>query len=364
MEAPERIPLSRLTANSLEKEILTKRWKTKLPGYRQLCKELQVSRKTLVGALKILTRRGILLPPNGTQARRINPILDTDKNRVSASPESRHVLIVVAEVSLEDLPNSDPMNRVYSHFQEKGWQCIRIKSNEAENQPGIRLREAHRTYPHARWLIHVPSTATANWCIKNNVRAVAFGGSTRGIRLLPSVSVSLSGMMIQSYTHLRSLGHERITCLADDNHVAQTVQKYSDFLQSHNVAFKRRYHLPQMENITPEEFNKTLASLFSITPPTAVFVFGIHILLGLLGFCIRRGIRVPGDLSILVSEDVPDSKYFSPELTHLARDGDREARNLTNYLQHYPHKTPKPLFTPMKLVEKGSILDLRKLSIK
>ncbi|MFM7750162.1 MAG: GntR family transcriptional regulator, partial [Opitutaceae bacterium] len=57
---PRRSLLSDQTAGIIEAGLREGRWRVKLPGQHELCRQLLVSRKTLRTALQSLHRRGLL----------------------------------------------------------------------------------------------------------------------------------------------------------------------------------------------------------------------------------------------------------------------------------------------------------------
>lgn len=354
MIIPKRVPLSRQTANSLEQEILNLRWETRLPGYRTLCKELKVSRKTLVAALEILTRRKLLLPPNGTRARLINP--DFVKDHHSQPSHKRRILIIITNSSFleNDEKKNSLLGEIHASFQEKNWQCRFMDTEEISYQPKARLKQLHQDHPKARWLIDMPSYETTKWCVRNNIRAIAYGGVLGRVKL-PCVGASLSALLIQAHQYLHSIGHQRIVALIE-RPSSDAIERYANYLLNQNIVFRENYHIPKLENMTPTKFQSLLENLFSITPPTAVIISNNKQLIALLGFCIRRNIRIPEDLSIVLSNDLPHKEWFLPGISYFSRDRDREVQAITSYIEHYPIKTPKPMIIPRKFVDKGSVL--------
>lgn len=53
---------------------------------------------------------------------------------------------------------------------------------------------------------------------------------------------------------------------------------------------------------------------------TAVFAANDQMALGVLYACAEAGVRVPGDLSVIGFDDVPDAAYYQPSLTTLRQD--------------------------------------------
>ncbi|MCP5537014.1 MAG: substrate-binding domain-containing protein [Akkermansiaceae bacterium] len=354
MIVPERIPLSRLTANALEEEILNGRWQTRLPGYRQLCNDLRVSRKTLVDALEILTRRDLLEPPNGTRPRRLKHTI-TEQHQHHRPSTARRVLICVAgdNSALERDSPLSMFDQVFSHFNQRGWKCLLIHSNEAGTRPGTKLNQLHSDYPHARWLFGMPSLEVCRWCVRKRIRAVAYGGDI-GNTGLPVVGASLSQMLIIAHKHLSSLGHKSIVVLTIEP-LAKTVKTYADYLHSRGIQFRNSYHMPDLSGMTREKFNAMLTELHRVTPPTAMVITSHLQLLGVLGYCAQHNLKIPDDLSIILGNDLDYLDWYSPGLSCFHRDSQSEQQALIRLIRSYPAKKVKPLTLPPHLTDKGSV---------
>ena len=75
---PQRVSLVTQTAQSLRESMLAGHWHGHLPGERELCARLQVSRHTLRAALQMLQREGSLEVAD-RQRRRIKSAVKTRK---------------------------------------------------------------------------------------------------------------------------------------------------------------------------------------------------------------------------------------------------------------------------------------------
>ena len=52
-------------------------------------------------------------------------------------------------------------------------------------------------------------------------------------------------------------------------------------------------------------------------PPTALIVDESQFFLAALHFCVKRGIRIPDEVSLICTDDDPHFKWFVPSVAHI-----------------------------------------------
>jgi DNA-binding LacI/PurR family transcriptional regulator len=83
--------------------------------------------------------------------------------------------------------------------------------------------------------------------------------------------------------------------------------------------------------------------LVDVPHVTAIFVANDHMALGLLRTLYERGRRVPGELSVVGFDDIPEAAYFTPPLTTVRQDFDEIGRRSLDLLLHeIEHGTRPP----------------------
>ncbi|MFG1942477.1 LacI family DNA-binding transcriptional regulator [Nonomuraea sp. NPDC048826] len=119
--------------------------------------------------------------------------------------------------------------------------------------------------------------------------------------------------------HLLSLGHETVW----------HVRGPGDWLEAEGRVTGWRSALEQAGRDVPEplagdwsprsgyEAGRSLASMAGVT---AVFVANDQMALGVLRAFTEKGVRVPGQVSVVGFDDIPESAYFSPPLTTIRQD--------------------------------------------
>ncbi|GMA84845.1 LacI family transcriptional regulator [Angustibacter aerolatus] len=92
---------------------------------------------------------------------------------------------------------------------------------------------------------------------------------------------------------------------------------------------------------------------------TAVFAANDHVALGLTRALAEHGRSVPGDVSIVGYDDVPESEFFSPPLTTVRQDFDRlghESLGLLTQQARAGDRTPQRVLIDPVLVERSSVV--------
>jgi DNA-binding LacI/PurR family transcriptional regulator len=91
---------------------------------------------------------------------------------------------------------------------------------------------------------------------------------------------------------------------------------------------------------------------------TAVFVANDQMALGLLRAFREHGIDVPGDVSVVGFDDVPEAEYFSPPLTTVRQDFAAVGRNsigvVLDQIESGPVDKPPCIVVPATLVVRTS----------
>ena len=91
------------------------------------------------------------------------------------------------------------------------------------------------------------------------------------------------------------------------------------------------YNLPEWEE-TPEGFNRLMDSLFRTTPPTAMIIDEVCWFIAALAFLVRRGIRVPDQVSLVSGECEPLLDMCQPRFAHMRWDNKLIVRRVVRWV--------------------------------
>lgn len=119
--------------------------------------------------------------------------------------------------------------------------------------------------------------------------------------------------------HLISLGHERIAHICGPKSQYEAEQRKSGYLK---VMKKAKLNPQILQGDWSTSIGLELGrELFSQkVPPTAVFCANDHLALGVIKAASLKGLRVPGDVSIIGFDDIPEAQYLIPSLTTVKQD--------------------------------------------
>jgi DNA-binding LacI/PurR family transcriptional regulator len=117
---------------------------------------------------------------------------------------------------------------------------------------------------------------------------------------------------------LIDLGHRRIVLLDSLFSVSEPGTAGSAFLDALSAGgiTVGSYNLPGWEGGQGGLYT-LLDSLFQHTPPSAIIAGSGPTYFATLHFLLNRGIRVPQDLSLIVSDDDPDLNQCEPSVSHI-----------------------------------------------
>jgi LacI family transcriptional regulator len=147
--------------------------------------------------------------------------------------------------------------------------------------------------------------------------------------------------------HLISLGHRRIGLVAGPKRLLCSrarLDGYRAGLEAAGIAVA--YELLRQGDFTHESGFAAGGDLLDLAErPTAVFASSDQMALGVYEAARRRGLRVPGDLSVVGFDDLPEARWSSPPLTTvrqpLAEMGGLAARTVLRLARGAAVATPR-----------------------
>lgn len=141
--------------------------------------------------------------------------------------------------------------------------------------------------------------------------------------------------------HLISLGHTRIAAIAGPHNWLATDGR----LMGYRAALAAAGRLAPAELVrvggepTTEHGLAAAQALLALPePPTAIVAFNDHMAIGVLQAAAERGLRVPGDLSVVGFDDLRVSRVVTPPLTTVRQPLDEMARMGVELLMRLLHQ--------------------------
>ena len=134
---------------------------------------------------------------------------------------------------------------------------------------------------------------------------------------VPTVSAANSSGASEAVEYLLALGHRRIAAVTGPRGWIATEER----LRGYHGALASAGVLPSAELEVEGDFlvgggQRALAQLLDLhEPPTAIFAFNDMLAIGIMQAASERGLRIPGDLSILGFDDTFEASIVTPALT-------------------------------------------------
>ena len=176
---------------------------------------------------------------------------------------------------------------------------------------------------------------------------------------LDSVSTRYDHGAEQMMDHLLGLGHRRIALIhgvARPNLAKERVDAYRRCLAAAGVPADER--LVARCGPSLQEGFEAAWRLLDLDPrPTAILGINDLMALSALQASLRRGLRVPEDISIAGFDDIDMAAFLAPPLTTVHINGTDEGRQMARLLFERladPHLPPRRVQIPVQLVVRGS----------
>jgi DNA-binding LacI/PurR family transcriptional regulator len=323
---PQRHSLVTATVESLREGIQRGYWQDHLPGERELCALLQVSRRTLRAALAELERSGWL----GVTQRR--------SRRIDYSPTPASLALQRKEIAVLAAYSHSTMSSLLMFaldvLREKlaraGYTTV-LHSQPAcfTARPARALEKLVAQHPAEAWLIFGSKEPMQRWFIERRLPCLVVGSCPPTIAL-PSVDFDHRAVCSHAGKLLLRRGHRRIALVLPRN-------AYGGDLESETGLQEALAASPEPAELRAIRHDGTTAhlcllldrALRSSSPPTAFLVARPIPALTVMMHLLRRGRRIPQDAAIIARESDPSLHCSTPALTHYAVNPEHFARRLS-----------------------------------
>lgn len=313
-------------ANHLRAEILRGRWSDTLPGKHELAADLGVNNKTVEAALRLLEKDGLLILQGAGRRRLIN----------SAGGKSSRALRVAVLAHDRDADRKlDYMVELQHALTDAGHAVFYASKSLAQLRfevPRV-ARLVEQTKADA-WVILAGSREILQWFADRPLPAFSLFGQRQGLRL-PSIGPNKSPALAEATRRLIELGHRRIVLLSRNVRHLQTAPTERRFIEEMNAGgiTPSDFHLPDWEE-SNAGFQQCLDALFRVTPPTALIVDEAAYFIAALQFLARRGLHVPGAVSVVSTDDDPAFDCCEPPISCIRWDTGPLVRRIVQWVAH------------------------------
>jgi DNA-binding LacI/PurR family transcriptional regulator len=323
---PRRHSLVAQTVESLCEGIRAGHWRTRLPGERELCRCLQVSRTTLRAALEDLQRKGWLQVSNRRgrriAARRAARAPGTPRQEIAVlSPRSYGAMSFFTLCALDGLREK---------LAKAGYVTqLHVDPACFSGHPDRALDRLVLAHPAAVWVVLGSKEPLQRWLIRKRVPALVIGSCASEFPL-PSLDVDLRAVCRHAAGVLLRKGHRQLALVLPQDAYAGDVVSEEGFREA--MASRRGMAPPRIirHDGTAAHLGSLLdAALQSRNPPTAFLVAPAMQTLTVMMHLMRRGKHIPRDAAVISRGDDPALLAATPAVTRYAINPEQFARRLS-----------------------------------
>jgi DNA-binding LacI/PurR family transcriptional regulator len=298
-----------------------------MPGVMRLAAELGVSRDSVESALIELERDGVLLS-QGPGKRRI-----IVEGGTGSAARALRVVVLLLEPSDRNI-----------HYVVELMHALREAGHEAEFAPKTQIELAGKASriirmveqtPADAWAIFAGSRELLEGFAKSRLPAFAIFGRAN-LLPIPSIMPDKATPVRVAVRRLVEMGHQRIAWLTRPRRVfpepGRTERGFLEELEAQGIA-TGPYHLQTWDE-TAGGLQKALDSLFRYTPPTALFIDEAPPFVTVLQFCLKRGLKVPEDLSLVCTDFDLVFEWCQPTVAHIRWDSLPMIRRIIHWAEN------------------------------
>lgn len=306
------------------------RWRAPFPGVPQLSGELDVGRHTVRRALAILEKEGVLDGQGHGRSRSINTL-----GAAAAAQRPLRINILRYDARAMESPQATVVITEIAHSLEAaGHQVIYLKKSQNELKHDVsRLSRQLAKTPADAWVVESGTYPLLEWCAAQSIPCFALYGRTEGLPLARTGPDTVSAYG-DATRQLIALGHRRIVSIVREGFrkplPGDCEKAFLGELKAHGIQ-TGTYNLPDWEE-TPEGFGRLFESLFKSTPPTALIIDETCWFLAALAFLVRRGIRVPEQVSLVSGECESILDMCHPQFAHMHWDNRLIVRRVVRWV--------------------------------
>jgi DNA-binding LacI/PurR family transcriptional regulator len=283
-------------------------WKGQLPGEMALCERLQVSRVTLRAALDHLQREKWCTARQGKRRSILfSPLQDPETRR-------RDAVVLLSPLPLQKLPASAMfwVDSLRGHLATAGYHLEFVSSAAAySHHPQGTLESLVHKSQAAGWVLYVSTEPLQQWFSQRALPCVICGSRHAEVRLC-SVDIDYGATCSHAAGLLAARGRKQLALLMPRSQQAGNLESERGFLEAVQRQPGVKGHVAHHDGTVPAicaTLDRLLQSQWPVNglvvaKPAHVATAVTHLL--------RRGVKLPQDLSLISRDDDPLLEYLVP----------------------------------------------------
>lgn len=288
-------------------------WAEQLPPERFLARSLQVSRRTLRGAIELLRRDKVLITRPGAGSH----INRSGRPKTGSAARRKVVGLMMPETFDRMKPSTMVfIDELRTLLYARGLRLeVHVGHRYYSNRPASALVELTTKHPADGWILIYSNPINQRWFETRKIPVVIAGTAHEKVDL-PDVDVD----MVAACRHAANLfvqkGHRRLALVVEDFHLPNEKRSEDGFLEGARLLGKDDVStktwccprsLPRIRNLAERLVRG------GPDAATAVLVTNAYQYLALFSILTRMGVNVPGDLSLISRNDEHFFQFLEPE---------------------------------------------------
>jgi len=308
---PQRLSLVADTARALRENIQRGVWEGQLPGERELCARLQVSRPTLRAALEELQRDGTLR-------------VETRKRRhILAAPDApgsskQRVIAVLSPRPLLAMPPSAVVmvDELRTNLARAGFELELIVNPAAFSEHPERSLEALVSRSRASvWIPFGSREPMQQWFLQRQLPCLVAGSCAPGIAL-PSIDIDYRATCRHAGGLLLGKGHRHIALCLPEGSTGGEADSETGLRESMKKVGEKDLMVIRHDGIPANLCRLLDTAISSGRPPTAILVARAVHVLTVISHLQRKGILIPENFAVISRDDESFLRHITPAVAY------------------------------------------------